>query len=97
MTFNLPDATNRVLWGATTPGYLAEQLPNITGTFKADSYYEGATGAFVTDSTVSSPNVLNWINNGRTYSFNASRVSSAYVDDGIVRPAALGVIICIKY
>lgn len=60
--------------GNSVGSYQGDAIRNITGHFKADSYYKGADGAFFQDNVVSSPNVLNWINDGLTYSFDASRV-----------------------
>ena len=94
----MPDATDRVLWGSSTVGYLAEQLPNIQGTFYIDVYGGGGpTGAFSRDSNYSVPNHQNWAMEGWRMVFDASKYSSTYTDGGVVRPASLAVLVCIKY
>ncbi len=104
-TFNLPDATDRVLWGASTPGYLDEQLPNIQGTFPLDMYLISTEGLQPTGAirTATVSKIYNSrvsqakSNNNTVFELNASLSNSAYTDNGIVRPKSVGVLICIKY
>lgn len=45
-TFNLPDCRNRVLWGATSGGYIEASIPNIYGEAKFCAWgYTGSSGA----------------------------------------------------
>lgn len=43
-TFNLPDFTNRTLWGSDESGYIEAGMPNITGSF-LNNDYSSASGA----------------------------------------------------
>ena len=97
-TFNLPNTNNRVLWGNGN-GYLAEQLPNIRGNFPTVPSRSGQTisGAFYVDGTNGSIGYQNYTVNFMNMVFNASRSSSTYTDNGIVRPNSLQVRFCIKY
>lgn len=85
-TFNLPDFRNRVIWGATSFGYINAGLPNITGTFtNCDDDY--ATGAFyVTDQTVGTDDGSR---PQRVYGFDASRSSAVYGGSTTVQPPAI--------
>lgn len=98
---NDEDADNRIVLndnggntGNNVGSYQGDAIRNIVGHFKADSYYKGADGAFAQDNVVSSPNVLNWMNDGLTYSFDASRVVPVGNDN---RPKNAYVNYIIKY
>lgn len=85
-TFNLPDCRNRVMWGASSFGYITAGLPNITGTFtNTDDKY--ATGAFyATNGTFGQ-------DDGRNpqyiYAFDASRSNPIYGSSSTVQPPAI--------
>lgn len=88
-TFNLPDCRNRVLWGATSFGYLSAGLPNITGQFgSAQNGTNNATGAFSQTSAYTGFNGLN-NSSGRNITFDASRSSSIYGASSTVQPPAI--------
>lgn len=98
--FQLPDFRNRVAWGSdsllnssTNKGYLDEQLPNITGSLRTtQDYIDGinneslsatkSTGRGAFHKDVSQTNL-------GTISFDASKSSTTYTDNGIVRPASI--------
>lgn len=98
-TFNLPDARNRTLWGSETPGYLAEQLPNIIGnTNWGFALGNVGTGVFYQPKGETGIGGLQGggsVNN--PLKFDASKYSSTYTDGGVVRPASVAVLFCIKY
>lgn len=100
-TFNLPDARNRTLWGSETPGYLDEQLPNITGEFIAVAFTGVAgtgTGAlYLSGADAARSGVETGAGRNSHLGFDASKSSSTYTNDGVVRPNSVGVLICVKY
>lgn len=91
--------TNRVLWGVgsgdTAGTTLSEQLPNIKGRLDFSGGAQGhpeftASGAFGRQGSgsYSYPDPIGSSSSGRIADFNATRSSSTYTDNGIVRPAA---------
>lgn len=100
-TFNIPNATDKTLWGTTAPGYLSEQLPNITGEFIAGSltgFAGTGTGALYlsgTDATRSG--VESGAGRNSHLGFDASKSSSTYTADGVVRPNSVAILMCIRY
>ena len=104
-TFNLPDARDRVLQGASgkhsVGSYIAAGLPNITGTIAqgtACAAIQGVVGAFGVDgSTNHAAQVYDgnmfpaWIN------FNASRASTIYGASSTVQSPAIAINFIIKY
>lgn len=85
-TFNLPDCRNRVMWGASSFGYITAGLPNITGTFtNTDDKY--ATGAFyATNETFGQDDGRN---SQYIYAFDASRSNPIYGSSSTVQPPAI--------
>lgn len=85
-TFNLPDCRNRVMWGASSFGYITPGLPNITGTFtNTDDKY--ATGAFyVINQTFGQDDGRN---PQYVYAFDASRSNPIYGNSSTVQPPAI--------
>ena len=85
-TFVLPDCRNRVLWGASSFGYINAGLPNITGSFSAtDDYAE--TGAFYNAGVglgTTAGNVQQ-----HTTAFDASRSNAIYGSSTTVQPPAI--------
>lgn len=99
-TFKLPDCRNRVLWGASSFGYINAGLPNITGNFilggddathpqQASSF---ANGAFSFTGTSTGRTFEN-TGGGQTridgINFNASRLSNVYGGSSTVQPPAI--------
>lgn len=93
-TFNLPDCRNRVLWGATSFGYIDAGIPNIlAGPVLASQLADGVpTGVTVTRST-NSPQAQ-FPGNGRSYGtqgvqINGSLSSGIYGNSSTVQPPAI--------
>jgi hypothetical protein len=98
-TFNLPDGTNRVLWGGGN-GYLAEQLPNVKGYFSVFAVNTDVItdGQVFTQSRLTGRGESYQFQGAQPiYDFNAAGASPTYTDGGIVRPNSLQVQFCIKY
>lgn len=92
-TFNLPDCRNRVLWGATSFGYISAGLPNITGNIgRIDS---GGGGGVTADGVFNVTGTWNTHGRGQNNSphsnvnFNASRSSAIYGASSTVQPPAI--------
>jgi len=105
-TFNLPDARNRVLQGASgnLGAVLAAGLPNITGALnrmrnhaECGSSTQTATGAFAQESCISGSAAGGEWQSHRNYSFNASRSNAIYGKSSTVQPPALALNCFIKY
>lgn len=97
-TFNLPNFINRTFWGGATSGaYLDGTVPNIRGvTGPNGSYNNHYEGCFYNaDGSYNSPSGSNRYPNG--VGFDASRSSSKYQDNALVRPESVQVMILIKY
>ena len=105
-TFNLPNFVDKIPQGSGSRGtvgaYLAESLPNITGTISwlpprnTVSLPEG-TGAFAMKDLGSVATSGNIAAGGAEADFNASRSSSTYQDGAPVQQDAMVVNFCIKY
>ena len=98
-TFNIPDLRDRYIIGANTNAlgtYIAEQLPNITGGFYADTYTTGyGSGAFSSQTN----NYSNEAGSNRAYayfSFDAHKSNAIYTDNGKVYPLSLALNFIIK-
>lgn len=73
----------------TVGKYIAAGLPNITGNFYIDSYYNpGATGAFTQSDNYSAPNHGNWAAEGWKINLDASLSSVVYGNSDTVQPRA---------
>lgn len=93
-TFNLPDFRNRVIWGATSFGYINAGLPNITGNL---SHVDGGyiDGQISADGVFTITN--SWRQHGRgtndswhsNINFNAARASGIYGNSSTVQPPAI--------
>ena len=104
-TFNLPDFRDRYAIGANTNALgtqVAEQLPNITGTYnriRHDLFIGTSNGAFsLTSVSGNASNVgqgsqQNTVDN---FSFNANSSNSVYTDNGAVHPLSLALNYIIK-
>ena len=102
-TFNLPDLRDRYIIGVNTNALgtqIAEQLPNITGTFKNvrnSCTPVDCTGAIISelirdrDGPATNPNI-----NDYGFSFNAHSSTATYVDSGKVYPLSLALNFIIK-
>lgn len=94
-TFKLPDFRNRVMWGASSFGYINAGLPNITGTVSAGHYSEAdisSSGCFYEVSRHAPGD--NGDFNEKTnvvFGFNASRSSGIYGNSATVQPPAIKV------
>lgn len=99
-TFNLPDLIDRFAQGSNTPGQKLEAgLPNITGTFGADTIVldKGVSGAF-TRKLVQYYNLSEAESGNAIYDFsmNASLSNPIYGNSDTVQPPALTLLPCIK-
>ena len=76
-------------------------MPNITGSFIADTYYglASGTGAFVPSTTADTSAVAQGHSNhtGKSFSFDASRSSAIYGASDTVTPLSMSYIPVIKY
>lgn len=73
----------------TVGKYIAAGLPNITGNFYIDSYYNpSATGAFTQSDNYSAPNHGNWAAEGWKINLDASLSSVVYGNSDTVQPRA---------
>ena len=102
--FNLPDLTNRTLWGSggenSLCDYLSAGLPNITGRAPvAKSYHSSVSGALYLSGSHSA--YIAYENSSYTDAsnlmLNASRSSDIYGNSSTVQPPALVVDFIIKY
>ena len=102
-TFNLPNLTDRFIEGSNTAGTAIEAgLPNITGTFKANTQWNllEASGAFTgTDlGKVEGPSGACWgTDQGSQYTFKASASSDIYGNSDTVQPPSVTMRYIIKY
>ena len=88
-TFVLPDCRNRVLWGASSFGYISAGLPDITGTIVLSEESDGnPTGCFYTIRTVAD-GVDGKNGRFRTTGFAASRSNAIYGNSTTVQPPAI--------
>ena len=98
-TFQLPDFRNRAIWGASSAGYLAAGLPNITGEVGAVGEYSGrskVSGAFKRGSLVFGFGGGDTVSAYNT-TFNASNSSSIYGKSNTVQPPAIKVRVYTRY
>lgn len=102
-TFNLPDARNKTLWGASgnLGAVLEAGLPNIIGGLLYISNHNSSaggtgTGAFSETSYVAGGGDGNFQSH-RSYNFNASRSSAIYGKSTTVQPPSLALNVFIKY
>ena len=109
-TFNIPDLRDRYIIGANTNAlgtYVAEQLPNITGSLSfstnitsiSTTFLEFPSGAFTiglyNDGCVSTA----WTSGGASYRasrFNAQNSNNIYADNDKVYPASIALNFIIK-
>jgi hypothetical protein len=99
----LPNTIDRVLWGATSAGYISAGLPNIVGQYnmsgaEGSHFYASASGAII--------NIGGAGNVWRAYpgsasssgfNFDASHSNTIYGASNTVQPPALKCFMCIKY
>lgn len=109
-TFNIPDLRDRYIIGADTNAlgaYIAEQLPNITGSLSfsthitsiSTSFLEAPSGAFTTGQFNDGAISTAWTPGGASYrssSFNAQNSNNIYTDNGKVYPASIALNFIIK-
>ena len=86
-------ASDRVLQGAGTGGNAGDTkaagLPNITGSFDADSRHPGASGAFSYQATTSwNASGIDFTIGTKRFTIDASRSSSIYGNSTTVQPPA---------
>lgn len=100
-TFNIPDLRDRYIIGADTNALgtkIAEQLPNINGTFNATC--DGSispTGAFAVQEHVGQTgHGTQYYNTIHKYLFNAHKSNAIYTDNGKVYPASIALNFIIK-
>ena len=104
-TFNLPDARDRVLQGASgehsVGSYIAAGLPNITGYVQHGVDCAAIQGAFGAFSRSGSTNHAAQAFSGETFpfvvDFNASRASTIYGASSTVQSPAIATNFIIKY
>lgn len=113
-TFNLPDLRDRYIIGANTNALgtkVAEQLPNIKGSFgitNGNILNNGKTDMFVSSSgAFSNPVTTNGYSHiagsvivgssRNNIDLNATNSNSIYTDNGHVYPLSLALLPCIKY
>lgn len=100
-TFNLPDARNRTIWGASDNlgAALAAGLPNITGRVGIGALVGGGSGAmYVTpDVQWSIQRSTTDASNQRDIAMDASRSSAIYGKSTTVQPPALALNVFIKF
>ena len=91
-TFNLPNFTNRTVWGTTSSfGYMQAGLPNIEGDFEGASQNSNHTsGAFYVKGKITK--VKNDGEADNWYGFDASRSNPIYGNSTTVQPPAVKVI-----
>ena len=102
-TFNIPDLRDRYIIGANTNAlgtYIAEQLPNITGSFSPVALGPSKT---ITQTGVFCNSTQQAINNGIgsgaysfTQDFNANNSNAIYTNNGKVYPLSLALNFIIK-
>lgn len=93
-TFNLPDCRNRVLWGASSLGYIEAGLPNIVAGPVLASRLADGTSIGVTVTRSGDSGYAKFPNNGRAYStqgvmINASLSSGIYGNSPTVQPPGI--------
>lgn len=95
-TFNLPDCRNRVLWGATSFGYLSAGLPDIVGSIDPYSDYSGASigtrngsGALYSTGSGSIMSRRETGGGSKGIGFQASRFNPIYGGSSTVQPPAI--------
>ena len=100
-TFNIPDLRDRYIIGADTNALgtkIAEQLPNINGSFNATC--DGSispTGAFTVQEHVGQTgHGTQYYNTIHKYFFNAHKSNAIYTDNGKVYPASIALNFIIK-
>ena len=97
-TFNVPNFTNRIPQGSGSRGavgaYLAERLPNITGSFATDGGSSARDCFYLIGTSVP---YSGGDSDGEMVGFDASRSSSTYQDNAPVQQAATVVVFCIRY
>ena len=106
-TFNLPDARDRVLQGASgkhsTGSYIAAGLPNITGAVGSSSAFltaDSSSGAFKTDwgsAFVVGVDTSQARTGGFGFGFDASKSNALYGANSTVQPPAIATNFIIKY
>lgn len=92
--FNVPDFTDCVMWGGTTPGTIAAGLPNIIGSINSPYGYlaGGSSGAFSSSNSHSDWDASNSaVKRNRTLNFAASSSNSIYGNSETVQPPAIKV------
>ena len=90
-TFNLPDCRNRVLWGATSFGYISAGLPNITATWNGGRTNEAgaASGAVYPIQLGNMGFTGGGSNSGIKWGLDASRSNPIYGANSTVQPPAI--------
>ena len=103
-TFNLPDLRDRYIIGANRNALgtkIAEQLPNIIGSFEPDrgGPYNASTasGAFSMAYSANNLGQYSTQTGQARFVFNAHNSNSIYTDNGHVYPLSLALLPCIKY
>ena len=100
-TFNLPDARDRVLQGASgthsVGSYIAAGLPNITGITDGFNGFVGATEAFALNNFQALGGGSAESNVYHGFNFSAYRCSSLYGASATVQMAAVATNFIIKY
>lgn len=96
-TFNLPDFRNRVLWGATSGGYIAAGLPNVAGAVGHEAIVNNPTGPFFYTGGIGGRNYNNGPYTSGYVSFDASRSSSIYGNSNTVQPPSIKVRVYTRY
>lgn len=99
-TFNIPDLRDRYIIGANTNAlgtYIAEQLPNITGSSPLYYAYDNATsGALYTSQYIQTTWAGGSSSNFYRLALDLSRDNSIYTDNGKVYPASIALNFIIK-
>lgn len=93
-TFNLPDCRNRVLWGATSFGYIDAGLPNIYGQWSNEKngiagLSQTATGPFSAQAAGDEGAGSGASGRKTLWTFDASKASSIYGNSPTVQPPAI--------
>lgn len=87
-TFNVPDCRNRVLWGATSFGYIGAGLPNITGYFQGSNQGDTSLAFYKSGGTDAG---ADWKGGykGIRINFNANLANPIYGASSTVQPPAI--------
>lgn len=98
-TFNLPDARNKTLWGASgnLGAVLAAGLPNITGAFAVGALCGSFSGAIYNANNASTQRSTTDANSPVKAVLDASRSSPIYGKSTTVQPPSLALNVFIKY